>query len=901
MEPFLFRLAQRIIAQHRSELDRIAVVLPGKRAALHLRKYLADVAGTTIWSPDLLDPGAFMQRLSGMRQGGSLEMLFMLHEIQTELTGHEEPLEEFLLWGGITLRDLSEVDAHLLDHALVYRDLRAYHEIEEWSFRGTPLSASQQRSIGQWTRTGELHARMSERMRTLGVGTSGAVSRAAVERVRATEQLPWAKVWFVGLNALDPSMTAIVRALQAAGKAEIAWDCDNYYLDDVRQEAGRYLRRSMKEVGPGTIPPVNTIRIAERRILATTAPDRISQVFHAAGWLSSLSPEERAATLVVMADESLLLPFLEVLPSGMGPVNVTMGIPLVQLPVNGLIEALLQLLTCEPDKYRLADLVRLLGHPFVHEGASTTALTTALQNVGTWTVDLRTIGEECDSSGFPHKSLLMETLAPTTDVHSPVRKLIAWARAVRRNDHFALEQLYHAALSEQALEQFLGRREQRISPAAYRILRSKALRDEKLDLLGEPLAGLQVMGVLETRSLDHERVLIIGANEETLPGRSALQSWIPFDLRRHYKLPLRGDAEAISAYHIHRLLHAATDVHTIGHSGGDGSGEPTRLLAQWEHDLVPVSRTSLHRTTVQVPLAPRIDASINVPKSQAVLQRMEAIASKGFSPSMLGTWLRCPLDFYFTSLLGIRRSEAPEQVLGSDVLGSAVHRTLEEVYRPSLGKPLTAELLRSAASGIHDQLELELRKDFQASTLQQGDHRLRMGMAARALEIHLHQESLRCERETTTPMALELPLTARVNEHLAVRGTCDRLEIRDGLMHVLDLKTGSARAEDLRLKGLDRQHVEPQHRYALQLLVYAYMYLSSAPSIPAVRAGIVPLRRTSGSEGLWLSIGGEDRLDRTYLEPMRLLLQALLNELMDPSRAFAHDPDSEWCKCCITA
>ena len=295
MEPFLFRLAQRIIAQHRSELDRIAVVLPGKRAALHLRKYLADVAGTTIWSPDLLDPGAFMQRLSGMRQGGSLEMLFMLHEIQTELTGHEEPLEEFLLWGGITLRDLSEVDAHLLDHALVYRDLRAYHEIEEWSFRGTPLSASQQRSIGQWTRTGELHARMNERMRTLGVGTSGAVSRAAVERVRATEQLPWAKVWFVGLNALDPSMTAIVRALQAAGKAEIAWDCDNYYLDDVRQEAGRYLRRSMKEVGPGTIPPVNTIRIAERRILATTAPDRISQVFHAAGWLSSLSPEERAA------------------------------------------------------------------------------------------------------------------------------------------------------------------------------------------------------------------------------------------------------------------------------------------------------------------------------------------------------------------------------------------------------------------------------------------------------------------------------------------------------------------------------------------------------------------------------------------------------------------------------
>jgi hypothetical protein len=250
--------------------------------------------------------------------------------------------------------------------------------------------------------------------------------------------------------------------------------------------------------------------------------------------------------------------------------------------------------------------------------------------------------------------------------------------------------------------------------------------------------------------------------------------------------------------------------------------------------------------------------------------------------------------------LGVRRSESPEQVLGSDVLGSAVHRTLEEVYRPSLGKPLTAALLRNAANEIQDRLEHELRKDFPATALQHGDHRLRMGMAARALEMHLDQEAARCERETTTPTALEVALTARVNDRTAVRGTCDRLEVRDGLMHVLDLKTGSARAEDLRLKGLERSHVGPTNRHALQLLIYAYMYLINDPTLPAVRAGIVPLRRTSGSNGLWLSIAGEDRLDRTYLEPMRLLLQELVLELMDPSRAFVHDTESKWCTCCIT-
>ena len=147
MEPFLERLAKLLLQRHRNELDRVAVVLPGRRAGLHLRKYLARSAGTTLWSPELFDPGSFMQRVSGMRQGGTTEMLFLLHQAHRDVEGDRaEPLAEFLKWAPVTLRDMSEVDAHLLDPDQLYRDLRAYHEIEEWSFRGSEaLSPSQQR------------------------------------------------------------------------------------------------------------------------------------------------------------------------------------------------------------------------------------------------------------------------------------------------------------------------------------------------------------------------------------------------------------------------------------------------------------------------------------------------------------------------------------------------------------------------------------------------------------------------------------------------------------------------------------------------------------------------------------------------------------------------------------
>ncbi|HRH38650.1 MAG TPA: hypothetical protein PK760_09905, partial [Flavobacteriales bacterium] len=344
MEPFLLRLAKLLWEQHPHELDRVAVVLPSKRAGIHLRKYLAQVAGRTIWSPDLFDPGGFMERITAWRQGTSMEMLFALYEAHRTLEGNKaEGLAEFMQWAPTAVRDMSEVDAHLLDHAQLYKDLRAYHELEEWSFSGAEeLSAGQQRAAAQWTRTGALHAQFLVQMVENRTGTSGAISRHAVELVQAHEWTsPWRAVWFAGLNALDPATTSVIKALQGRDVARIAWDADAYYMSDNIQEAGRYLRRSVEQLGEGLIPIGGSILESERAVEMTTAPNRFAQALHAAAHIARMGPEEREHTALVLADESLLMPLLQALPPSAAPINVTMGLSLNSLPVHGLTESFL--------------------------------------------------------------------------------------------------------------------------------------------------------------------------------------------------------------------------------------------------------------------------------------------------------------------------------------------------------------------------------------------------------------------------------------------------------------------------------------------------------------------------------------------------------------------------------
>lgn len=923
MQPFLERLAELLLEHHRDELDRVAVVLPGKRAGLHLRKHLAKCSGTALWSPEVLDMGGFLQRTASLgtahptlQQGGSVEMLFLLYEAYQKIAGPTaEPFAEFMEWGPTSMRDMSEVDSHLLDHAALYRDLTEYHELEEWSFRLGELSPGQERLNKQWRNTGPLHAAFEGLMRERGVATSGHIARRAAEFLAVDNvELPWKKIWFAGLNALDPASTKVIRTLLDRDLAHVAWDADEHYLNDVRQEAGRYLRRSIKDLGPGLVPPQKGIMQQRRTVRNVAAPNAYAQTTYVAQRLAALTIEERAKTAVVLAQEDLLLPLLQQMPADIGPLNVTMGIPLKSLPVHGLTEAFLALHAAQraDGSMLLEDLERLWGHPFLHEGHRTARSFQQLRALGTVRVHLKEVIAIATSNGAAHVVEMSKCLEPigqsTNLIPSRCNALFNWAKNSAPRDRSIQEQLFQMARLQQRLDHALQRSgAPSFDLRTYSSIREKLLREENVTFLGEPLRGLQLMGVLETRALDHERLILLSVNEGIFPKTTAVQSWIPYPLRKHYKLPLPSDAEAISAYHFNRAMQKACTVELVHSTSDDAEGEPSRFLAQWKHEVVGKGvphiggegGTTWTEHVASAPAKVRAELALIVKKDAAVMDRLRTLCERGLSPSALGTWLACPLDFYFKYGLGIRQTDVADGTLGSDVLGDAVHHVLQTLFIPFIGKELTPEGIAGMIPMVDQGLTDRLAEQFPRDVLSHGHFRLRLEMAGHALRKYLETEKNRCSTERTELVAVELEVKGTLPNGVLLKGRCDRIDLRNGLYTVLDVKTGAVRGEDLRITSLDREHLDKSRRFALQLLIYAWAYMEQNTSVPEVIAGVLPLQRPTQAEGEFLKVAKEAVIRRDQLETISDLLNGLVNELLDPDIPFVHDPKSLYCVCCV--
>ncbi len=853
-----------------------------------------------------MDPGAFLARIAGVEQADSLRQLLMLHAVQQRVLGPEaEPLEEFMQWAPALLRDMSEIDGHLLEPATVYRDLRQYHELDAWSFLGSdPLSAGQLRTIEQWRRMGELQAAFAEELSARGLGSAGSIAKAAAALVSATDwRSPWSAIHIAGLNALEPAITRVIGTLMQRGLADIAWDADHHYLDDTGHEAGRFLRRSIGQLGSGTVPPGRAIEARHRHIDAVGVSDAAAMARYAAEWAMALDASARQQAVIVLADETMLMPVLEALPAEIGPLNVTMGVPLRSLPVHGLESRFLALVLARSDQrsWPVDRLKPLLSHPMLHEGEATRTLIATLPRGHVGTDALVRLAAEAGSRATAPMEQALRARGDSDSLPPRMRSLLAWAAKVKEQDPFAREQLYQLARVAHELDQVLeSHGHGTTGPEAYAALRERAMRDARLTLFGEPLAGLQVMGLLETRALDHKHVLLLGANEGLLGGGDPPASWIPFDLRRHYGLPLHADADAVLSYHVHRLLHAAEHVDLVHVSGGQQDKGPSRFIAQWKHSLAAYPGTVLRTRARTAPIASKPRAAIAVHKTPEVLDRLREHAATGLSPSALATWLSCPLDFHARYVLGLRVEEEDSQRLAPNVLGEALHAVMEETLRPTLGQPLRPEILRNAARTT-DQLMLD-RLRAQGLTddqLRTGHHRLVASMASTAMRRYWEAEAARCARERTVVMALEENLSASISSTVRLIGKSDRLETRDGLLHVLDLKTGRVDPNLLRLDALDRSAVSREHGPAIQLMCYAIMAFERDPSLQQLRAGLIPLRTPSAGDGVWLRLAGEDRVSREKLDDMRSLIATLIHEILDPDVPFRHDPESTYCHACV--
>lgn len=333
----------------------------------------------------------------------------------------------------------------------------------------------------------------------------------------------------------------------------------------------------------------------------------------------------------------------------------------------------------------------------------------------------------------------------------------------------------------------------------YRELLSK----ETLDFRGDPYAGLQIMGVLESRVLDFKNVIVTGLNEGTLPSGKSQGSFIPFDLKMEYKLPTYREKDAIYAYHFFRLMQRAEHIYLLynNESSGINSAEKSRFLLQLEIERQPDH--TFTEISANAPVSITTKTIKTIQKTPAMIEKLKAQAAYGFSPSALTTYIRNPIDFYYRYVLGIPELDSIEDVVAHNTLGTIVHEALEQLYLPYLHQQLTSEILKAMKASIPQAVENQFERLYNLNNVKTGKNLIIYNVALQFVENLINKEKdLLKAGNTLTVMSCEQKFTAPLQQEpfaINLRGTVDRMDIINETHRIIDYKTGNVTATELKL------------------------------------------------------------------------------------------------------
>lgn len=933
VQTFIQRVAAEMLATYSSRLNQIAVVFPSKRACVFFQDALVSQSSGPLWSPAVMALEEFVGEVTGLTLLDPVSLAFELYPIYHNRFPEEE-FDRFFPWAGMLVRDFDEVDRYLVDANQLFTNLFDLKEIdvtiESWLSDDKDPTEFESQYLEFWKAMREFYQVLTQKLDLQRQATSGGALRRAAQLLREDpNQLPFEKVVFVGFNALTKAEQDLITSLQEAGKAELYWDMDAYYVDDKMQEAGKFFRDfryQLKLKDPKWIG--NHFLQGEREIKVVGVPQRVGQA-KAAGILlrqmieQGISPDDIA---VVLPEESLLFPLLHSLPEAIEDVNVTMGFPLRNTPLYSLVDALIQLHENTErirrtknygQVYYYRDVRVIVNHPYIRGIAAEEGkeLLKLINSENVIYLSQTYIDKLEDDHFFKFLFQPWENIPGITEffleLYRRLRKSIIGDQESAETlglpvPEVELEYIFNFFTLTRRLKDRLDHYDLDFDIKTFRRLYREVVHGASIPFSGEPLKGLQIMGMLETRCLDFKHLIILSVNEDVLPAASSQPSFIPYNIRKGFHLPTYEDRDAIFAYHFLRLMQRAPHVHLLYNTeaGYFGAREKSRFIAQIKAEMVPKNPLIQFTETTLTFSAEREEIKeIVVEKAPEILQTLRTyVEDLGFSPSALLSYLNCSLQFYFRYVLRIKEKEEAEEQVAANTFGQVVHAALEELYTPMVGKTVQRGDVEDLQLRVNRIVDKSFREVTKIRSLDQGKNLLLIKVMQ-----DLIQNLLKVDKEQTPfqVLGLEDKLEVVVDSgpnggKIKLKGVIDRIDQKDGVTRIVDYKTGNVGI--LSIGSFTELRENTRKKEAFQLATYAWLYLHQHPEIKKVAPGIFALRSISaGVQSLRIGKTGETQTDIAGLTDYRDMLYDLLEEIFNPQVPFEQTDDlkvCEWCDYC---
>lgn len=945
MKAFLKEVAEDLVEKLGDDLQYAAIIFNNKRPVSYLQNHLAKIIGKPFWSPAFFTIQEFFALSSPLKTADGFTQFFTLYKKYNELAlkyGDQsvEPAKFYPIARTI-LSDFAQVDNDLVDAGKLFEQLEDFAEVDYqfdylseeqqnflkgfWSSYSEGKHKKQQEQfIKMWQRMPELYHGFHEALKEKGLTTIGNIYRQLAagttdDFIRPFEQ---GKLIFVGFNALSRAEAKVFSRWQEKEKALFYFDTDTYYLNDPLQEAGLFLRRNLKQTGLRNalegIPDLIRSRPKVIDVYKTQGQVAQAKILNEAleHDYPLLDNDDHAGKIaLILADETLLLPVLQTIPThytvdGQSKaihVNVTMGYPLAASSIFGLTDLWLsvqsQLIQGAKDTIYYKEVESFLSHPL-------TGINEKMRSKIQQRLLLEQLVEVPLTRLQNQKGLLALFFTPVhsateaISVLQAVFKQILEQQLADRSLKQTEADLFVAAIKElnrlhDALAEYLPQLQRMKELSFVLSLIQKAVQGISVPLSGEPLQGIQVMGLLESRSLDFERVYVLGVNEGLLPQTSASPSFIPDSIRRAYGLPVLENQDAISAYMFYRLLQRSEKVSLVYNAQTDdtNTGEPTRFLRQLEYESGYAFNYLEHKQRILTEKR----KTVVVEKDEKVMEVLNKYLNGevALSASALTTYINCPLQFFYRYIAKIEEPKEISENLEANYIGSILHFVMETFYGDLMkeGGIVTPQRIAEKRREIPS---LAVR-GFAEVMFENEDHQvIHNGMQKVVLAIVEEYAALILDYdESQAPFEVlamekkdEMEFRFMLNgeeKRIILHGIIDRIDKRNGIVRIVDYKTGS---DNLRFSTLDDvfdTNSDKQNKALVQTLFYTYVF-EKANGLQAVEPNLYSTRNMR-KEGTFFLEGRDrtkltgERLEAIKAEFVRLLGNRLA-ELFDENIPF---------------
>ncbi|MEY3498521.1 MAG: hypothetical protein RL308_190 [Bacteroidota bacterium] len=906
---FLDKIAQVIIEDYSNDLSNTIIVLPNKRAKIFLIEALKKQFQNNILSPEIISIEDFIQNVSGIRTIDPIELVFEFYEVYLSITDvkQQQSFELFANWAKMLLQDFNEIDRYLLDSNHVLSYLKDIEDIKKWGVEVENKTKLLENYIDFWKLLPNYYQTLYNHLLKSGIGYQGLIYREAVNKLEAfSTSVTHKKYVFAGFNALNAAEEKIVQHLIATDQAKIYWDIDQAFLNDPYHDAGLFVRRfkeSWKQYKSKPFEWIVDDFSAPKTIQVIGTPKTIGQAKITGSIIEKIIEDNPMATLdkvaVVLGDENMLVPLLYSLPATVGALNITMGYSSKNNPAQILIAKLFKMHTnalarnAKNYVFYYKDVLDILTHPLVEPYSKTSALVNTINQYNYTFITHQKLMDLNPNPSDLFRLLFGKWEEGSLQVLASLSQLLQTIKANLGNDSedekitkafvFSIFKVINKLINYYSKHNHIDKID--TLHAIYKQVIDLA----EVSFEGEPLNGLQIMGVLESRVLDFETVIITSMNEGKLPAGKSQNSFIPYDVKRELGLPTFKEKDAIYTYHFYHLLQRAKNIYLLYNTESEGldAGEKSRFITQLE-----VEKQAKHILTHEIynaVLPEKAYQPMVIPKSESVMERLKEIAEKGFSPSALTSYIRNPIQFYFQKILRIREVEEVEENVALNTLGTIIHETLKALYEPFIGKFISETDISNCFKQIDSEVLKQFKVVYKEGEIKKGRNLLAFEVAKRNVFnfLKVELESVK-SGDAIKILALEKTYEETLIHPdlpfpVLIKGNVDRIEERNGIIRIIDYKTGKVDKGNIILTTWSGLTEDSSNDKIIQVLAYAFMYEKLALEQP-MEAGIISFKNLkSGFMPFTFKVGKEvntiidKEMLRDYLEQIVVLLREILD------------------------